>query len=213
MNNNSGKLPLQVISVIGTITTLIYFILCTSSQSQGKFIQLAIVFFLLLANLGATFVTFVDKNTKDTYLIPFALMIIVSLLYAYNYLNSFVTNMSKGPESTWWYASSLGQVFFACYSILSLLLAYLAITGVFKKRITALVMLTGVFGGFLYDFIVHLPQKLYSYFGDVTSTSMKMGLKQMLMSLFTYTSFIFVLLVLICLLGKVIVESMNKGNE
>lgn len=208
-NKKTTKLPLQIISVIGTVTTLLYFILCTTVQTQGKMSQLAIVFFLLLANLAATFVSFVNKNTKDTYLIPFALLIVSSLLYAYNYLNAFTAVISKGPESIWWYTTSLGQVFFACYLIVCLLLSYLAITGVFKHKITALVMLTSVFGGFLYDFVIHLPQKMYSCFGGVTSSSMKIGVKQMLMSLFTYTSFMFVLLVLIIILGGVIKESLK----
>lgn len=149
------------VGIAGVIITGLYFLMANGTTGIST-TRLVYVVLLLLANIGVVLVGFINKNSKDTFAIPYLLGMIAFVVTTYEYVNDFFIK-STSYMLKFVYAPYIGFGIYYVMCIVVLIVAYLGITGRIKNTAWCITLL-GVFsGGFFFNFVSSLPQIAYRF--------------------------------------------------
>lgn len=200
-----------IIGAIGAVAALGYFVVSTSSGFNTS--QIIQILFIVFAGIGAMMVGFVKNNSSSTYFLSYGGFAICFLLYSYVYFNSYVQH-NINASSKWWYLSSMGQAIFGIICTIVLIYSYLCVTQKVKGKLLAIIGMSVLCGGFFFNFIVNVPQKIYSYVGrSDLSSGMPISLKQLLVYFLQYVSYISIFVALILMLISLSVKENASEDE
>lgn len=151
----------SVAGIIGTIVSLIYFIVATNSNGFST-TQLIQIILLLLCNAGIMLVGFISDNSKNTLLIPYGFGAVAFVMFAYEYMNVYV---QKAVSTMTKYSNMLNVAFAIMYLIgaVIFIVAYNVLIGKIKNDYIAFILLSVMLGVFIYSFIQTAPQFVYRY--------------------------------------------------
>lgn len=187
-----------VIGAVGSVLSLIYFLMAMSTKGFST-VQMMQIGVFLVANVTLMIVGFLDINTSTTYFLPFGMTILGYLFSAYIYFNNYASH-SGNASSRWWYMTSVGHAVYSLICVVCVLIAYLGLIEKMKGYLLGMMLTSGLFGGYAFNVIVNIFQKIYSYTAaSELSSSMATPLKTMLISVLQYAPYLFALAGIICL--------------
>lgn len=201
-----------VVGAVGSLLTLVYLLMAMSSKGFSN-IQMVQVGVFLVANVTLMVVGFLDVNTTTTLFLPFGMTILGYLLSAYIYASNYASH-SGNASSRWWYMTSVGHAVYSVICIVCVLVAYLGLIGKMKGQLLGMLLTSGLFGGYAFNVIVNIFQKVYSYTAaSELSSSMATSFKTMLISVLQYAPYLFALAGILCLQYSAMKKAEEKAKK